>query len=243
MTKGSLTDAQLDRSLRHTLRVVADTVTAAEHTVPAARSSTPSTLSTPGRGRSHRRRRIGLVLGAAALPIAATAAAYLRSGPEYVDQIPPDAIIVRGSVDGSEYLLVETRRTRCGEPVEGVELVEERENLLGSEWNTIGEEYGEPIGECRLDKRRFLADPALFNDGGTRVGDSMVWLWSLHPDVTAVRITTSDGFEDLPVHSVDGAGYALFEVPGDLETYTAELLIDGEVVPGSAEVHRAIPRE
>jgi hypothetical protein len=39
---------------------------------------------------------------------------------------------------------------------------------------------------------------------------------------------------------VDGAGYALFEVPKDVETYTAELLINGEVVPGSAEVHKVI---
>ncbi len=37
---------------------------------------------------------------------------------------------------------------------------------------------------------------------------------------------------------VDGAGYALYEVPKDLETYTAELVIGDDVVPGSREVQR-----
>ena len=117
------------------------------------------------------------------------------------------------------------------------------ENLLGSEWNTVGEQYGERVGECRVDTKRFLANPALFNDSGTEVGDSLVWIWAVHPDVTGVRITTHTEVEDLPVYPVDGAGYALFEVPKDIDTYTAGLLINGEVVPGSAEVHRVITRD
>lgn len=229
MTTDSIAEDRLHQHLRHTLQAVADTVTADESTVPGG---------SPSKRPDHRRRRIGLVVGAAAVPLALVAAAFFKSGPEYVDQIPRESIIAKGSVGGSEYLLVETRRTSCGEPVQGVELVEESENLLGSEWNTIGEEYGERVDECRVDTNRYLANPALFNDGGTPVGDSFVWLWAVHPDVTAVRVTTFAGIEDLPVHTVDGAGYALFEVPKDVETYTAELLIDGEVVPGSAEVHR-----
>lgn len=234
MTKRSITDDVLAGRLRHTLRVVAGTVTAEAGTAPAAR---------PGRGDRRHHRRIGLVLGAAALALVAAGAALIRSGPEYVDQIPPASIIARGSVGGSEYLLVESRRTACGEPVVGVELVEESENLLGSEWNTVGEQYGERVDECRLDTRRYLANPALFNDGGTAVGDSFVWLWAVHPDVTAVRVTTPGGVDELTVHTVDGAGYALFEVPRGVETFTAELLIEGEVVPGSAEVHTGIGRE
>ena len=60
-------------------------------------------------------------------------------------------------------------------------------------------------------------------------------MWAVHPDVTAVRITADDYTEDLPVYPVDGAGYALFEIPKDMHEYTAELLIDGRVVPGSVE--------
>jgi hypothetical protein len=233
MSKESNTDLQADQHLRHVLQTVANTVTE-QSTAPAGR---------PNGRPDHRRRRIGLVIGAATIPVALAAGAFLKSGPEYVDQIPRESIIVEDSVGGSEYLLVETRRTACGQPVKGVELVEESENLLGSEWNTIGEEYGERVDECRVDTRRYLANPALFNDGGTEVGDSMVWIWAVHPDVTGVRITTSASVEVLKVHTVDGAGYALFEVPTDVERYTAELLINGEVVPGSAEVHEVIAQD
>ncbi len=234
MTKESNTDLQLDQHLRHVLQTVANTVTPEQSTAPAGR---------PNGRPDHRRRRIGLVIGAAAIPVTLAAGAFLKSGPEYVDRIPRESIIVEGSVGGSEYLLVETRRTACGQPVKGVELVEENENLLGSEWNTIGAEYGERVDECRVNTKRYLANPALVNDGGTEVGDSMVWIWAVHPDVTGVRITTSADVEDLPVHTVDGAGYALFEVPKDVEMYTAELLINGEVVPGSAEVHKVIAQD
>jgi hypothetical protein len=232
MTTDNNTDPQLDRHLRHVLQTVANTVTAEDNAV---------TIPDSPRRTSHRRRRAGIVIGAAAIPVALAAAAVIRSGPEYVDQIPRETIIVKGSVDGSEYLLVETRRTACGRPVQGVELVEESENLLGSEWNTIGMEYGERVDECRVDTTRYLANPALFNDSGTQVGESMVWTWAVHPDVTGVRITTDGDVQDLQVHTVDGAGYALFEVPKGIETYTAELLIEGETVPGSAEVHKTIP--
>lgn len=232
MTKESNTDLQLDQHLRHVLQTVANTVTPEQSTAPAGR---------PNGRPDHRRRRIGLVIGTAAIPVALAAGAFLKSGPEYVDQIPRESIIVEGSVGGSEYLLVETRRTACGQPAKGVELVEESENLLGSEWNTMGAEYGEPgVDECGANTKRYLANPALVSDGGTEVGDSMVWVWAVHPDVTGVRITTSADVEDLPVHTVDGAGYALFEVPKDVEMYTAELLINGDVVPGSAEVHKVI---
>lgn len=234
MTKESNTDLELDQHLRHVLQTVANTVTAEQSTAPAGR---------PNGRPDHRRRRIGLFIGAASIPVALAAGAFLKAGPEYVDQIPRESIIVEGSVGGREYLLVETRRTACGQPVKGVELVEEKENLLGSEWNTIGSEYGERVGECRVDTKRYLANPALFNDGGTEVGDSLVWIWAVHPDVTGVRITTSADVEDLPVHTVDGAGYALFEVPNNVEMYTAELLINGEVVSGSAEVHKVIAQD
>ena len=231
----STTHDPLEEQIRHTLHTVAQTVT---------EGARPQAMPTAVPKRSGRRRKWSIFVGAGAIaiPLTMAAAAYVHRGPEYVDTIPASTIIVRGEVDGDRYLLVETRRN-CGEPATGVELVEEDENILGSEWNTTGAQYGDPRGRCGADTRRYLADPALYNDSGTRVGDSFVWLWAVHPDVTAVRITTGGSSEDLPVHAVDGAGYALYEVPHGITTYTAELLIGDQVVPGSTEVHQVpVPR-
>ena len=222
----------IEDHIRRTLHAVAATVTEAAEPQPAAAASTPDP-------RHRRWGKWSVIGGAVAIPVLLAAGAYVRSGPEYVDRIPADTVIVRGHLDGDRYLLVESRRTYgCGEPVPGVELVEEDENLLGSEWNTVLEQYGETGGDCAPDTREYLANPALFNDGGTTVGDSFVWMWAVHPDVTAVRITTDDGSEDLPIYTVDGAGYALYEVPSDVDEYTAELLIGDQVVPGATEEQR-----
>jgi hypothetical protein len=219
---------EVEERVRRTLTTVAATLT---------EGSVGSTAATRRPLRSGRRWRIGLGIGVVAVPLAFAAAAFVHRGPEYVDTIPPEDIIVTGSVDGSRYLLIETRRTdECGDPVTGVELVEERENLIGSEWSTIGTAYGEPnaCGNVTVTDR-YLADPALYEDSGTTVGDSFVWLWAVHPEVTAVRITADDYTEELRVHQVDGAGYALFEIPQDMHEYTAELLVDGRVVPRATE--------
>lgn len=224
----TLSTEDLEQRLRVALSTVAETVTV-DSVAPAAPPRHPR--------RSRRKWRIGMGIGAVAVPVTFVAAMVVHDGPEYVHAIPPEDVILTGSVDGSRYLLIETRRTdRCGNPLTGVELVEERENLIGSEWNTIGSSYGEP-NDCggRTATPRYLSDPALYDDGGTTVGDSFVWLWAVHPDVTAVRVTADDFTEDLPVHTVDGAGYVLFEVPQDLAAYTAELLVGDQVVPGSAE--------
>lgn len=232
MTSTSST-AEIERRVRDALSTVAETVTetVTEHSIATAPPRPPH--------RSKRRWRIGLGLGAVAVPVIFAASAIVRQGPEYVDTIPREDIVVEGSVDGSSYLLIETTRTdTCGQAVTGVELVEERENLLGSEWNTTGTAYGEPNGCGSYNATaRYLADPSLYNDGGAMVGDTMVWTWAVHPSVTAVRITADHYAKDLPVHRVDGAGYALFEVPKELREYTAELLVDGAVVPGSEEAH------
>lgn len=221
----------VEDQIRQTLHAVAQTVT--ETPTPEA-----APAAAPHRARGRRRRKWSLVAGAAVLPAAVAAATLVHTGPEYVDTIPANTVIVRGDLGGDRYLLAETRRTECGRPATGVELVEEDENLLGSEWNTTGVEYGERTGDCGVDTSRYLANPAMYNDGGTPVGDSFVWLWAVHPDVTAVRVTSGGSSEDLPVHAVDGAGYALYEIPAGLRSYTAELLIGDEVVPGTTEVHR-----
>ncbi len=126
----------LEQRLRYTLHSLAGTVTEEQF----ATTTQPTTAR-----KSHRRgRRIAVGLGVIAVPIVLAASAYLNEGPEYVKAIPPERVVMTGSVDGSRYLLVETDRTdECGHPVTGVELVEERKNLIGSEWNTSGYEYGE----------------------------------------------------------------------------------------------------
>lgn len=218
-----------EQRLRHDLRVMAGTVTGA----PAARVGIPP--------KRRRRRLIAAgVLGAAVL--APAAATGLNSGPEYVDTISPERIVTEGSVGGSRYLLVESDRTdECGNPVKGVELIDEQKNLFGDEWNTTGYEYGESVEkDCGFvyDATRYLKNPALLDDSGAAVGDSFVWVYSVHPDVTTVRITADDYTEDLTVYAVDGAGYAPFEIPEELTSYTSELLIDGQVVPGSSELQQ-----
>ncbi len=227
-------DQDLERRLRESLHTVAGSLTEAD-VAPSARPA-------PVR---HLRRRVALGAAALAVPVALAAGAYVQQGPEYVDTIAPERIVMTGSVDGSRYLLVESDRTdSCGQPVTGVELVEERENLLGSEWNTSGYEYGEYVErDCGAvnDASRYLEDPALFNDSGVEVGDSFVWVYAVHPDVDTVRITAGDDTTDLRVYEVDGAGFAPFEIPTDLEEYTSELLIDGRVVTGSAE-EQTVPR-
>ena len=111
-----------------------------------------------------------------------------------------------------------------------------RARTCSAEWNTTGYEYGEYAeSDCGYvnDTSRYLKNPALFNDGGAEVGDSFVWVYAVHPEVTAVRITSGDYTKDLRVYEVDDAGYAPFEIPKDMNEYTSELLINGQVVPGS----------
>lgn len=226
----------IEGRVRHSLHHVAGTVTEEGFAAIPRPSVRPKT---------HRKRRIALGVSALTLiPAGFAAAAVVNQGPEYVDTIPQSQIVMEGSVDGSRYLLIEADRTdKCGKPIPGVELVEERENLLGSEWNTHGYSYGaETSASCDyIDTSRYLKNPAIFNASGSMVGDSFVWVYSVHPDVDAVRITSDDYTQDLKVYEVDGAGYAPFEIPKDMNEYTSELLIDGHVVPGS-EQERTVNR-
>lgn len=226
----------IERRIRQSLHHVAGTVTEA---------SLAAVHRNEDRGKARRKRGIALAAGALTLIPAGFASAALVNTPddEYVNPIPRSQIVMEGDVDGSRYLLIESRRTgECGEPVTGVELFEESENPVGSEWNTTGYAYGEyvekPCGDVN-DASRYLANPALFNASGAEVGDSFVWVYAVHPDVDTVRITADDYSKDLKVYEVDGAGYAPFEVPNDIGQYTSELLIDGQVVPGSEATRTA----
>lgn len=220
----TLTRDPLEDRIRHTLRTVATTVD----------------LSPQAATRSvRRRRRWPFAVGAVVIgvPLTLAAANGIRTGPEYVDTIPPETIVLADDLDGDEYLVVESRRLdTCDQPVNGLEIVRKSRNLLGSEWNTVVLEYGEPRADgCGVDQAAWLADPARFEDGGIEMGDSYLWSWSVHPDVTAVRVTADGTPVDLPVHTVAGAGYAFYEVPEDVGGWTTELLVGDRVVPGSAD--------
>ncbi len=223
-----LTELELDQHLRRTLRAVAATVEAEARATP--------------RPRRRPRRRLMVGLGAIAVAAPLAAGAVIGFGPEYVDQIPPDNVIVAGSVDGDRYWMVESFHTdACDQPTPGVELVVEQSNIIGREWNTQGVSYGEtPASGCGQDVSDALADPSLSYSGGSFVGDTFLLLYAVHPDVTAVRVTTDSATQEVEVHRLDGAGYAVFEVPPETTQYTVELLIDGDVVPGSTQT-RAVP--
>lgn len=234
MTNTQLTEPELDQRLRTTLRAVAATVADEPTAAPQRRR--------PGR-------RVMIGLGAVAIAVPLAAGAFYGVGPEYVDKLPPDNVIVAGSIGGSRYWVFESSRTdECGKPVPGVELGVEEHNLLGQEWNTSGHSYGEPrpygrggrLGRCGNDVSEALADPALSYSSGTFVGDAFVRVFAVHPDITAVRLTIDGATQDVGVHRVDGAGYSVVEVPPDSTQFTVELLIDGEVVPDSEET-RAMP--
>jgi hypothetical protein len=220
MTSKQLTDAQLDQRLRRTLRAVAATVDG-EPTAAPKRRRIP--------------RGIMVGLGASAIAVPLAAGAFYGVGSEYVDQIPPKDPIVAGSIDGNRYWVVESFHSDdCDKPYPGVELISEESNILGREWNTIGVSYGEER-RCGVDVSEALADAALWDGGGTFVGDGFVWIVGVHPDVTSVRSTIDGSIQRVAVHPVDGAGYAVIELPEDTTQFSVELLIDGEVVPGSKQ--------
>ncbi len=235
MTTKHLTEPELDQHLRRTLQAVAATI-----------DGEPT--AAPKRRRLGRRTMVGL--GAVTIAVPMAAGAFYGVGSEYVDKIPPDNVIVAGSIDENRYWLVESSSTDdCGNPEPGAELVVEDRNILGREWNTLGITYGDPrivrrggqiMGWCGYDVSDALADPARSDSGGSFVDDTFLLRYAVHPAVTALRVTIDGSTQRIEVHSLNGAGYAIFEVPADSAQYTVELLIDGEVVPGSRET-RAVP--
>ena len=211
-------DRELDQHLRRTLAAVAATV----HEEDPA-STTP-------RGPRRRRLLVGVGVTIAAVPLAA--AAVVRFGPEYVDD-PPANPIISGSLDGERYWVVDGREIpRCEGFPSGVELIVEAHNRVGQEWNTSGAFFGAPTAAgCAP---RSIDKPPAFTydaDGGVMVGDGMLWMGALHPDVDEVQVSLGgDEPFDTPTFEHEGRAYYVVEVPPGTGTFTVEYLVDGQVV-------------
>lgn len=231
---------ELDQHLRRTLTAVAATVTEA----PAE-----DAVSVSGRPRGSRRGR-RLLAGAgvtiAAVPLAA--AAVVRFGPEYVDRIPPADPILSGSLDGERYWVVDGRDIPgCEGSPSGVELIAEEDNLVGQEWNTFGAFFGEPTKDgCAP---RLTDDPpeyTYYSDGGSMVGDGMLWMGALHPDVDQVQVSLGGGEPfDVETFAHEGGVYYVLEVPPGTATFTVDYLVDGEVLepPSGDRAEHVVPTD
>ncbi len=216
----TITDEELSERIRTSLRAVAGSVDGAA--VPRAR---------PAR---RRLRPLYVAVGAAAAVVPLAAAAVVLTGPEYVDRIPPQHPILAGEADGGRYWLVENTRTdECGQPVTGVELIQEEDNFVGSEWNTTGHGYGDDTTCGNYDPKAWLPHPERFAWSGAFDGDTFLAVYSVNPAVDAVRVTVDGGrTHDVPVVRADGAGFAVVELP-EGAPYHSVLVADDEVVPGS----------
>jgi hypothetical protein len=215
-------DPELDQRLRRALAAVAATV-----------DEDPSPAEEPRRSR----RRLAITAGAtiAALPLAA--GAWVQFGPEYVDRIPPANPIISGSLDGERYWVVDGREDpACEGSPSGIELIAEEDNTVGQEWNTVGYIFGEPTANgCAPNEANDPPEHTYYHDGGSTVGDGMLWAGALHPDVDQVRVSLGgdDPFE-ADVFEHEGDNYYVLEVPPGTHTWTIDYLVDGQVLTAPA---------
>lgn len=218
-------DLELDQHLRRTLAAVADTVHEEPTRAPAATSRS-------------RRWRLFVAAGVSIAAVPLAAAAIVNFGPEYVDEIPPSNPIISGSIDGERYWVVDGRVSpRCEGHPSGIELIAEENNLVGREWNTSGAFFGEPTTNgCAPTRSDSPPEDSYYSDGGIVVGDGMLWMGALHPDVDEVRADLRNESVDVETFEHEGGRYYLLEVPPGTTTFTVEYLVDGQVlVPPSGE--------
>lgn len=223
---------ELDEHLRRTLAAVAATV----HEDP-----TDDAAPSPRRSRLRRRLLMGGGVTIAAIPLAA--AAWVQYGPEYVDGIPPANPIIRGNLDGERYWAVDGREIpRCADFPSGIELIAEENNIIGQEWNTVGSFFGPPTKDGCAPRRATVRPEYTYDsDGGVKVGDGMLWMGALHPDVDQVRVTLAgDQPFDAKTFVHEGGTYYVLEVPPGTATFRVDYLVDGAVLkplPGESAEH------
>lgn len=237
MTAHPDTEDELAQRIRRTLDAVAATVQHDPEHHGALRA---------GSGGRHRRTLlVGAAVTVAAIPLAA--AAVLRTGPEFVDRIPPEDPILSGSLDGERYWVVDGRVAEvCQGSPSGIELIREGINTVGQEWDTVGAFFGEPDTDgCPPDQPREPASFTHYADGGVKVaGGGMIWLGALHPEVDQVLVTLGDAEPvDAEIFQHEGGSYYVLEVPGEVSTFTVDYLIDGAVVapPAGERTEHVVP--
>lgn len=221
-------DPELDQRLRCTLAAVAATV--------------DEDLS-PVRKPRRRHRRLAIAAGATIAAVPLAAGAWVQFGPEYVDRIPPANPLISGSIDGERYWVVDGRDDpACKGSPSGIEVIAEEDNVVGQEWNTVGYVFGEPSANgCAPNEATNPPEHTYDYDGGSAIGDGMLWAGALHPDVDQVRVSFDGGdpFE-ADVFAHEGGSYYVLEVPPGTDTWTIDYLVDGQVVappPGDAQEH------
>ncbi len=226
---------KLDEHLRRTLAAVAATV---------EQRSADGSVPVPPHSLRRRRLIVGAGVTIAAIPLAA--AAMVRFGPEYVDEIPPANPIVSGHLDGERYWVVDGREILgCAGFPSGVELIAEEDNVVGKEWNTVGAFFGEPTAEgCAPRPADGQPEDTYYSDGGLMVGDGMLWMGALHPDIDHVRVSLGSGEPvDVETFEHEGGTYFVLELPPGTATFTVTYLVDGEVVepPSGEDAEHTMP--
>lgn len=227
-------DREMDQHLRRTLAAVAATVTEA----PASQVQEPA-------GRSRRRGRLLLGVGAGLAAVPLAAAAVVGFGPEHVDRLPPANPIVSGSIADEKYWVVDGRDfPQCEGHPSGIEVIAEDSNIVGQEWNTVGYRFGEPTEKWDCAPLVPNEPPAhtYYYDGGQKIGDGMLWAGALHPDIDQVKVSldgaapfNADTFEH------EGGTYFALEVPPGTATFTVDFMVDGQLVAppdGDTNQHR-----
>lgn len=209
-------DTELDQRLRRTFSAVAATV----DTDPVPWAVQPQ--------RRRRRWVIGAGIAVVAVPLAA--AATIGFGPEHVDRIPPENPLLSGTLDGERYWVVDAFHTdTCDRPMDGVELLIQESNIVGQEWNTVGYQ---PSGDGRCGTLTLPDDPssAYYLDGGSTIGDAMLWLGVVPEDIDEVRATADGDPVDVRLLPHEGAEYFVVEVPPGTVGFTVDFVAGGEVV-------------
>ena len=110
----------------------------------------------------------------------------------------------------------------------------------------IGAFFGGPTQDgCAPQRPTNPPEDTYHSDGGIKVGNVMLWMGALHPDVDEVRADVGGGPEDVETFEHEGGTYFLLEVPPDTATFTLEYLVDGQVlVPPSGEsIEHVVPDE
>lgn len=229
-------DVRLGIHLRRTLHAVADTI-------PDTSADAAVTHRVPGRRPPARRRALALVAVIAVGLLGLLG--WKAFNPDAIVRIPTESALMSGSAEhGGEWWLFPAQvmspdhMSECDPIPSGATFVSAASNKPGDEMNAGGVVYGESTASVCTDDSSFLANPARFSMGSTRLGpsddggdESTAWGYfaAVHPTVTEIRVTADEApafvvaTEPLPERP-DGARFAAFTTSPDTQSVTTELL-------------------